>query len=259
MAGDGFVLAGPAQEVLRPPAPQDAEADLTVFLGESADLDRTAYVLVARQGGVGSIGLRELARDLQPDLAAIVATSLALANWHWAHPRCSRCGEQTEAAQAGWTRRCPADESEHFPRTDIAVIMAVTDADDRLLLARAPAWPPGRMSILAGFLEPGETMAQAVAREVREEVGIAITDVELVADQPWPFPSSLMVGFTASALSADLVVDGIEIAEARWVRRDEVAALIAAGEYLPSPRFSISRALVEDWYGGPLPSRPAAQ
>ena len=113
------------------------------------------------------------------------------------------------------------------------------------------------MSVLAGFVEPGETLAQAVAREVHEEVGVEVRDVTYVADQPWPFPSSLMVGFTARAVRTDLVLDPAEIAEARWVARDEVADLIEGGEYRPSPGFSISRALVEDWFGGPLPSGPA--
>jgi NAD+ diphosphatase len=271
LVGDEFTVTEDGSLAVRPPRPADADADLVVFLGEAL-ADRgggpvgaaTAYLLVVPSatasvpdGAPRRAGLRELAAVLDADLAGLVATSLGLANWHRNHPRCSRCGAPTVPVLAGWIRRCGEDGSEHYPRTDIAVIMAVTDDADRLLLGRAPAWPPGRMSVLAGFVEPGETLEQAVAREVREEVGIAVRDVEYVADQPWPFPSSLMVGFTARAEETDLVLDEAEIAEARWVSRDDVSTLIARGEYRPSPGFSISRALVEDWFGGPLPSAPA--
>ena len=265
MTQDRFGVDDRGRLLVRPPRPADSQAALRVFLGEreiavtGEDRARDAYVLIVsdEDGSHGSsIGLRELVATLEADVAALVATSLGLANWHRTHPRCSLCGEPTEPAQAGWIRRCPADGSEHFPRTDIAVIMAVTDADDRLLLGRAPSWPPGRMSILAGFVEPGETLEQAVAREVFEEVGLRVGEVEFVADQPWPFPSSMMIGFTARAEGTELSLDQTELAEARWVRRDEVPGLIESGEYRPSPSFSISRALVEDWFGGPLPRRP---
>ena len=261
MSGERFVVDGDDGLAMRGPRPSDHEADLVVFLGErtvSAG-ESTAYLLVVpRQadGAERAAGLRDLAAGLDGDTAALLATSLGLANWHRAHPCCSRCGARTEPVLAGWIRRCPQDGSDHYPRTDVAVIMAVTDDADRLLLARAPSWPEGRMSVLAGFLEPGETLEQAVAREVREEVGIEVSDVEYVADQPWPFPSSLMVGFTARAGGADLVPDPAEIAEARWASREDVRALVASGDYRPSPGFSISRALVEDWFGGPLPSGP---
>ena len=261
MSGEGFVVDGDDRLAMRGPRPSDHEADLVVFLGErtvSAG-ESTAYLLVVSrqaEGAERAAGLRDLAAGLDGDTAALLATSLGLANWHRAHPCCSRCGARTEPVLAGWIRRCPQDGSDHYPRTDVAVIMAVTDDADRLLLARAPSWPEGRMSVLAGFLEPGETLEQAVAREVREEVGIEVSDVEYVADQPWPFPSSLMVGFTARAVGADLVPDPAEIAEARWASREDVRALVASGDYRPSPGFSISRALVEDWFGGPLPSGP---
>lgn len=261
MSGEGFVVGDDGALGLRPPRPADRGAELVVFLGEGAGQGegRTAYLLVVPGPGEvtgATAGLRELAGGLDADTAALVVTSLGLVNWHRSHPRCSRCGARTEPVLAGWIRRCPQDGSDHYPRTDVAVIMAVTDPADRLLLGRAPSWPEGRMSILAGFVEPGETLEQAVAREVREEVGIDVRDVEFVADQPWPFPSSLMVGFTARAVQTDLVLDPTEIAEARWVSREDVRTLIAHGEYRPSPGFSISRALVEDWFGESLPTGP---
>lgn len=261
LEGDGFVIDDTGGLAVRSPRPEDAGADLAVFLGETTGGDREAYVLVVpsvSSGQAPAVGLRDLVASLDPDRAALVATALGLANWHRTHPRCSRCGEPTMPDLAGWIRRCPQDASEHYPRTDIAVIMAVTDPDDRLLLGRAPSWPEGRMSILAGFVEPGETLEQAVAREVLEEVGIAVGSIDYVADQPWPFPSSLMIGFTARAEQTELVLDSTELVEARWVAREEVADLIRSGSYRPSPSFSISRSLVEDWYGGPLPTRRRA-
>ena len=270
--GDEFAVTDRRDLAVRAPRPEDAGAELLVFLGERPSTvaggpagASTAYLLVVSSRSAGAslggdglrAGLRDLAGGLDPDAAALAATSLGLANWHRSHRRCSRCGAPTEPALAGWIRRCPEDGSDHYPRTDIAVIMAVTDEADRLLLARAPSWPPGRMSVLAGFVEPGETLQQAVAREVREEVGIDVREVRYVADQPWPFPTSLMIGFTARAVQTDLVLDRVEIVEARWASREDVRSLIARREYLPSPGFSISRALVEDWFGGPLPSAPA--
>lgn len=262
LAGDGFVIDDGGGLAVRAPRPEDRAADLSVFLGETTGPAREAYVLVVpsvADGQAPALGLRDLVATLDADRAALVATALGLANWHRTHPRCSLCGEPTVPDLAGWIRRCPRDSSEHYPRTDIAVIMAVTDPSDRLLLGRAPSWPEGRMSILAGFVEPGETLEQAVAREVFEEVGIAVQSVDYVADQPWPFPSSLMIGFTARAEQTELVLDATELAEARWVARDEVADLITSGSYRPSPSFSISRSLVEDWYGGPLPTRRRAR
>lgn len=268
MTSAGFAVTDEGRLCVREPRASDLDADLAVFLGEAAlaggeggDEARQAYVLIVSQESEtppATLGLRELVAALDRDTAAVAATAQGLVNWHRTHPRCSLCGEPTVPDLAGWIRRCPRDDSQHFPRTDVAVIMAVTDAEDRLLLGRAPTWPEGRMSILAGFVEPGETLEQAVAREVREEVGIDVEDVEYVANQPWPFPSSLMVGFTARARGTDLVLDDAELVEARWVSRDEVPALIAAGHYRPSPRLSISRSLVEDWYGEPLPTRRAA-
>ena len=246
---------------LRPPQPEDAEA-LLLYLGRH---DGTAHVAACRPETPGDQGpreedldaapfadLREVATDLSPTEATLFATALGLANWHVRHPRCPRCGEPTEVVQAGWVRRCPHDGSEHYPRTDPAVIMAVTDADDRLLLARNVNWPEGRFSVLAGFVEPGETIAAAVAREVGEEVGVSVADVRFVADQPWPFPASLMIGCTARATTTELVCQPDEIAEARWFTREEFRAELRGGSLRAAGRLSIAGRLIEGWLGEPL-------
>ena len=246
---------------LRPPQPEDTET-LLLYLGRH---DGTAHVAACRPETPGDQGpreedldaapfadLREVATDLSPMEATLFATALGLANWHVRHPRCPRCGEPTEVVQAGWVRRCPHDGSEHYPRTDPAVIMAVTDADDRLLLARNVNWPEGRFSVLAGFVEPGETIAAAVAREVGEEVGVSVADVRFVADQPWPFPASLMIGCTARATTTELVCQPDEIAEARWFTREEFRAELRGGSLRAAGRLSIAGRLIEGWLGEPL-------
>jgi NAD+ diphosphatase len=254
--GSSGVLAvnGHVALQLRSPVAADARR-LAVFLG--VDAAGTAYVAVG--GEAVDEGeprdwrtLWEVGAQLDDRDAGIFTTALALMNWHAAHSHCPRCGAPTTPQQAGWVRRCTNDGTEHYPRTDPAVIMSVTDADDRLLLARGPQWPKGRYSVLAGFVEPGESLQAAVAREVREEVGIEVEDVTYLGDQPWPFPSSLMVGFTARALSPALHLDQDEIVEAFWVTRDELAGGAAAGRIGLPPRMSIARRLVEHWYGEPL-------
>jgi NAD+ diphosphatase len=183
---------------------------------------------------------------------------LGLANWHASHTHCPLCGSRTEPDQAGWIRRCNRDGTEHYPRTDPAVIMTVTDAADRLLLARSPHWPAGRLSVLAGFVEPGESLEAAVAREVFEEVGLVVEQVRYLGNQPWPFPSSLMVGFTGRAVDTTLHLDHQEIAEAMWVTRRELAEMVLAGRFDISPTVSIARRMIEHWNGGPIGSGPMA-
>lgn len=197
-------------------------------------------------------GLRSLdASDLE---VGLVVEAVALAQWHAVYTHCPLCGTRTEVRQGGWVRHCPADESNHFPRTDPAVIMAVTDADDRLLLARGPQWDLGRRSVLAGFVEPGEGLEQAVARETGEEVGITLdpASIEYRGSQSWPFPASLMLGFRARATSTELVRQEDEIAEAAWFTRDEVATAVADGHLGLPGRASIARSLIEEWFGGPI-------
>jgi NAD+ diphosphatase len=254
---DGADLSGaePALD-LRPPLPADVDA-LGLFLGQ--DGDGTAYLAVARPAPAEEAtpderwrGLRQVGADLTDRDATIFATALALANWHATHGHCPRCGAPTEPVQAGWLRRCGRDGSEHYPRTDVAVIVSVVDEHDRLLLARGAGWGAGRFSVLAGFLEPGESLAAAVGREVHEEVGLHVHDVEYLGDQPWPFPNSLMVGFTARADGEELRLQESEIAEARWFTREEYRQIVAAGQVSPSTRLSISRRLIEHWLGHDL-------
>ncbi|MFE3766195.1 NAD(+) diphosphatase [Streptomyces sp. NPDC059104] len=201
-------------------------------------------------------GLREAGLLLCPRDAGLMVHAVALENWQRMHRFCSRCGERTVVAAAGHIRRCPGCGAEHYPRTDPAVIMLVTDEQDRALLGRQVHWPEGRFSTLAGFVEPGESIEQSVIREVWEEAGVKVGTVEYVASQPWPFPYSLMLGFTARAVSSEITVDGEEIQEARWFSRDDLRAAIETGEVLPPSGISIAARLVELWYGQPLP-KPA--
>lgn len=201
-----------------------------------------------------SSGLRELAGVLNAPELGWVCHAVALSQWHAVHQHCPRCGTATEVSAAGAERRCPADGSTHFPRVDPAVIVLVTDAEDRALLGRQHAWPAGRFSTLAGFVEPGETAEQAVEREVAEEAAILVGDVRLLATQPWPFPSSLMIAATAVvAGSPEPVADGVELAEARWFSRADLEEAVAAGEVSVPGLVSISRWLINGWFGGSLP------
>ncbi len=208
----------------------------------------------AAGGEVRWAGLREAGPLLGDRDAGLLTHAVALANWHDSHTHCPRCGAPTEPLPAGHARVCTNDGSEHFPRTDPAVIMLITDEEDRCLLARNRQWPPGRVSILAGFVEPGESAEHAVIREVAEETGIAVTGVRYVASQPWPMPQSLMLGFRARAAGGQRIeVDAEEITEARWYSRRDLSDAIAAGDLLLPPPVSIAHQIIEAWYGGPLP------
>ena len=149
-------------------------------------------------------------------------------------------------------RRCLADGSDHYPRTDPAIIVAVIDDSDRLLLGSAAAWPKGRFSTLAGFVEPGESLEGAVIREVAEESGIEVHSPQYLGSQPWPFPASLMLGFIATAVNTNEVPDGVEIMDLRWFTREELAAAVQNGDVTIPTGASVSRALIEHWYGGRL-------
>jgi NAD+ diphosphatase len=230
---------------LQPPAGTPTDAP-RYFLGEQ---DGKPLFAVSAPRDLESdrwAGLRELGADLDDLGAGLLTTAVALVQWHQRHPRCPLCGNLTESVRGGWTRRCPVDDSEHWPRVDPAVIMLVHDGGDRCVLGRQQSWPLGRYSILAGFVEPGESAEAAVAREVAEEVGLAVEDVQYFASQPWPFPSSLMLGFRARA-SGDptlRLADG-ELADAGWFSRDQIRRRDGFAA-LPPP-VSIARRLVDDW------------
>jgi NTP pyrophosphohydrolases containing a Zn-finger, probably nucleic-acid-binding len=192
-----------------------------------------------------------------------MVTAVALDNWSRTHRHCPRCGGALTWREAGWSRRCDADEVSHFPRTDPAVIVLVRDEQDRALLGRQGRWEPTWYSTLAGFVEAGESAEAAVRREVAEEsgvrIGAAASDIQYLGSQPWPFPASLMLGYHAFAEDPKIDVDGEEIVHARWFSREELAAACESGEISLPPQVSIARKLIERWFGAPLPgdwSRP---
>jgi NAD+ diphosphatase len=189
-------------------------------------------------------GLRDLAPVLSQAEGGMVAHAVALLNWHRRHRFCSNCGARTDSREAGHIRRCPACGTEHHPRTDPVVIMLVTDAD-RALLGRQAHWPAGRYSALAGFVEPGESLEEAVAREVREEAGVQVADVRYRSSQPWPFPSSLMLGFSARWAGGEPVVRDGELEDVGWFTR----GAIVSGDVLLPPPTAIARRLIDEWLG----------
>jgi NAD+ diphosphatase len=270
------VVGDPPHLVLVPPAQTPAGLRLFLGVGEAPGGPAAADVAGGDGDGAGGSAYFAVVTDesARPDLggpdgaswadlrsvgdllddrdAGLLVHAVALANWHATHSHCPRCGAATQPALAGSVRRCPQDHSEHYPRTDPAVIMTVVDDADRLLLGRQRVWPTGRFSTLAGFVEPGESLEQAVRREVAEEVGLTVTDVTYLGSQPWPFPSSLMLGFTAHTPGGVPRPDGEEIAQAEWYSRAELAAAVDTAAVRLPPPVSIARRLIEHWYGGPL-------
>jgi NAD+ diphosphatase len=196
--------------------------------------------------------LRKTGAGLDDRDAGLFTQALAIANWHATHQHCPRCGTPTLVESGGWVRRCFKDDSEHYPRTDPAVIVAIVDQEDRILLGSQGAWEDNRWSILAGFVEPGESLEAAVVREMFEEAGVEVFEPNYLGSQAWPFPYSLMLGFAARAKSTELRPDGDEIEKLRWFSRDELAA--EAPNLLLPNRISIARAIIELWFGGELVS-----
>jgi NAD+ diphosphatase len=263
--GQAFVVdTEDGSELVLVPSFEAPDAGERYFLGTGDD--GVSYFAVSLDSLPGRLdgdarpaGLREVGGLLGARDSGLLVHSVALQNWHRSHRFCSRCGNPTSVASAGHVRRCTSCAQEHYPRTDGAVIMLVTDAQDRALLGRHALWPEGRYSTLAGFVEPGESLEQAVAREVAEEAGVRVdlATVTYVASQPWPFPASLMLGFVARADErdggTDITVDGEELSEAAWFSREDLKAGMADRTVLPPSGISIARRLVELWYGGPLP------
>jgi NAD+ diphosphatase len=259
-----------------------------IFLGEQDG--QVYFAVLSTEGAAGAEGsegdtwmsVRDVAATASEFELDLLITAVGLFQWHLKHDHCPQCGTPTSIETAGWTRRCPTDSSQHFPRTDPAVIMLIHDGIDKCLLGRGPIWGAGRFSTLAGFVEPGESLEEAVAREVFEETGVRIFDVRYVASQPWPFPASLMLGFVARADSAlPITIDPVEIVEAAWFTRDEVVAAAGWTDAAPmwgpnslldtsafdddprraqavlqaiSPPLSISRYLIDRWLAQDLPS-----
>ena len=239
-------------------SPADAPAGVRFLLG--VDEHSTAYFGVAGLltepqpgAGVRAMPLREAGPLLADRDAGLMTEAVALANWHETFTHCPRCGSPTDPVAAGHSRKCPVDDSEHFPRVDPAMIVLVTDSDDRALLARNAMWPERRVSVLAGFVEAGESAEEAVAREVQEETGITVDAVTYLGSQPWPMPQSLMLGFRAAATTTQIMVDADEIAEAHWYSRDELREAIASGNLRLPPPVSIAHRIIQSWYGSELP------
>jgi NAD+ diphosphatase len=234
---------GPALHLVETDGWQGDSERLLLGVGD----DGTAYwgaigdppkALGARPGDLRLVGAA--LSDLE---SGLLVTLVALGNWHATHRHCPRCGAMTEVIQAGWSRRCPVDGSQHFPRTDPAVIVLLHDGADRALLGRQPSWPKGRYSTIAGFVEAGESAEQAVHREVREETGVVVADLVYRASQPWPFPQSLMLGYEARVVGGEVGTGDQELEDVRWFDREELHRDLAT---LP-PNASIAHWLITGW------------
>jgi NAD+ diphosphatase len=245
MSDDGVVVDN-GRLAMEPPA---ADA---VFLGLLGEQPVFAHHIGAADPERGhAAGLREAATELPAGEAALAAYAGSLLAWHRRHRFCANCGQPTEPRDAGHERHCPACEAHHFPRTDPVVIVRVTDGEDGILLGRQARWPEGRFSLLAGYVEPGETLEEAVRREVLEESGVALDSVAYVSSQPWPFPSSLMLGFSAVAERGRPAPGDDELAEVRWFEREEVErAARGEGPLRLAPPYSIARRLIDAWLAG---------
>ncbi len=259
---DGAVLAADGC-LVELAASERPAVSLQIYLGRDGERDVVAIVPEGEvddlRPGVRMTPLRQLlgvfaARgDEGAREAEIATTAVAIAAWHANHHRCSLCGRVTEPRLGGWARWCATDEKDHYPRIDPAVIVAVTDADDRILMAHASHWPSHRYSHLAGYAEPGESLEQAAHREVGEEAGLRLHSLEYAGSQPWPFPASLMVGFRGRVADPTFVLDDKEITAAMWVTRAELGARVADGTLVLPPMGSIAHRMLEEWFGSSLP------
>jgi NAD+ diphosphatase len=237
-----------------PLAGLDPEAE-TIFLGLAGD--SPLFAPVPRiEIGQRAWGVFAILGRMAPADAAIWGAARSLIEWHNRHRYCGRCGAPTAIFRAGWGRRCTGCGLEHFPRVDPVVIM-LAEYRGRVLLGRQPQYPPGRYSALAGFVEPGESIEEAVAREIEEEAGLQVSNVRYVASQPWPFPGQLMIACLAEASSDDVTLDRTELDDAIWADRSAVAAALAGeagAPFLAPPPFAIAHTLLQAWVDGLAPS-----
>jgi NAD+ diphosphatase len=247
-------IGTPPDEASGSPDPGAVPPDSAAARGTGPGRDQPKPTDSGPTGVPRPMSLREAGSLLGDRDAGLLTHAIALANWHDTHTHCPIDGTPTVVNPGGHSTTCPADGTEHFPRTDPAVIMLVTDPEDRCLLARNVTWPQRRVSILAGFVDPGESAEHAVAREVHEETGITVDQVTYLDSQPWPMPRSLMLGFWARA-AGDLTirVDADEIAEAHWYSREDLRRVLEARELALPPAVSIARRIIEAWYGAELP------
>jgi NAD+ diphosphatase len=235
-------------------------ADISDWTAEGHDLSNLgAFVDKSEQrhpelpGGYVFAELRRIMTRLSTRDAELAATAKAVIGWHETHRFCARCGVASDLSQAGWQRSCPSCGGQHFPRTDPVVIMLITHGES-VLMGRSPGWPEKMFSLLAGFVEPGETLEAAVRREVMEEAGVPVGAVSYLSSQPWPFPASLMFGCAGEALSRDIVIDPVEIEEAMWVSKTEMMQAFA-GEHpqiLPARKGAIAHFLLQNWLADTL-------
>jgi NAD+ diphosphatase len=210
------------------------------------DKSRVAHPALA--GPLAFADLRATMAELEAEDAGIAAAAKGILGWHAAHRFCANCGGPSAIDMAGWRRSCPACGAQHFPRTDPVVIMLILHGNS-VLLGRSPGWPEGMYSLLAGFMEPGESIEAAVRREVAEETAVPVGQVDYLSSQPWPFPSSLMIGCRGTALAREITLDPAELEDARWVGREAVFAALDGGDpgLRPARQGSIARFLIERW------------
>lgn len=215
---------------------------------EASFFDQTVQYHPKAPKGSAFQETRAIMALLSRDDAELVAAAKGVFGWHLSHPFCAKCGAPTEMADAGWQRNCPTCGTPHFPRTDPVVIMLITHGNN-VLLGRSPAWPEKMYSLLAGFMEPGETVEAAVRREVFEESGITVGKVGYMTSQPWPFPSSLMIGCWGNATTTEIKLDKNELDDALWVSKERIIDVLCGNsdDILPSRKGSIAQFLIENW------------